>query len=119
MIYFIGGLNKFRKKKMIDNQAPFEYNPLNLSKQEETEKKEQSEPELPSTYICIGNENDGQLEVDLVQFREKNVSMRYLSFTFSGVNPKTGQLQSAFINIDNEEAFNTIREFFLQLDWKS
>ena len=104
---------------MIDNQAPFEYNPLNLSKQEETEKKEQSKPKLPSTYICIGNENDGQLEVDLVQFREKNVSMRYLSFTFSGVNPKTGQLQSAFINIDNEEAFNTIREFFLQLDWNS
>lgn len=73
----------------------------------------------PSTYLCIGNENDGQLEIDLVQFREKNVSMRYLSLTFSGVNHKTGQLQSAFINIDNEEAFNTIKDFFLQLDWKS
>lgn len=73
----------------------------------------------PSTYLCVGNENDGQLEIDLVQFREKNVSMRYLSLTFSGINHKTGQLQSAFINIDNEEAFNTIKEFFLQLDWKS
>lgn len=74
---------------------------------------------FPTTYIKIGDEQDGQLEVDLVQFREKNVSMRYLSFTFSGVNPKTGQLQSAFINIDNEEAFNVIKEFFLQLEWNS
>jgi hypothetical protein len=73
----------------------------------------------PSTYLCIGNQNDGQLEIDLVQFREKNVSMRYLSFTFSGINPKTGQIQSAFLNIDNEEAFNTIREFFGQLEWNS
>jgi hypothetical protein len=45
--------------------------------------------------------------------------MRYLSFTFSGINPKTGQMQSAFLNIDNEEAFNTIREFFNQLEWNS
>lgn len=82
-------------------------------------KKEEESDSFPSTYLCIGNENDGQLEIDLVQFREKNVSMRYLSFTFSGINHKTGQLQSAFINIDNEEAFNTIRDFFLQLDWKS
>jgi hypothetical protein len=98
---------------MIDNQAPYDYS------QDDKMEKEVSKQTFPSTYICIGNENDGQLEVDLVQFREKNVSMRYLSFTFSGVNPKTGQLQSAFINIDNEEAFKTIREFFLQLDWKS
>ena len=73
----------------------------------------------PSTYLCIGNENDGQLEIDLVQFREKNVSMRYLSLTFSGINHKTGQMQSAFINIDNEEAFETIKNFFNQLDWNS
>lgn len=72
-----------------------------------------------STYLCIGNEENGQLEIDLIQFREKNVSMRYLSFTFSGVNPKTGQIQSAFINIDNEEAFKTIKNFFNQLDWNS
>lgn len=73
----------------------------------------------PSTYLCIGNEQSGQLEVDLIQFREKNISMRYLSFTFSGINPKTGQIQSAFINIDNEEAFLTIKNFFKQLDWNS
>lgn len=73
----------------------------------------------PSTYLCIGNEQDGQLEIDLIQFREKNVSMRYLSFTFSGINPKTGQIQSAFINIDNEVAFDTIKNFFNQLDWNS
>ena len=73
----------------------------------------------PSTYLCIGNEQDGQLEIDLIQFREKNVSMRYLSFTYSGINPKTGQIQSAFINIDNEVAFDTIKNFFNQLDWNS
>lgn len=73
----------------------------------------------PSTYLCIGNQNDGQLEIDLVQFREKNVSMRYLSFTFSGINPKTGQIQSAFLNVDNEEAFILIKEFFSQLEWNS
>lgn len=86
---------------------------------EENKNQSENTPVFPSTYLCIGNEQDGQLEVDLIQFREKNVSMRYLSFTFSGVNPKTGQLQSAFINIDNEEAFNTIKEFFLQLNWNS
>lgn len=78
-----------------------------------------NESDFPTTYLCIGNEQDGQLEIDLVQFREKNVSMRYLSFTFSGVNPKTGQMQSAFINIDNHEAFEKIKEFFLQLHWNS
>lgn len=79
----------------------------------------QASQSTPSTYLCIGNEKDGQLEIDLIQFREKNVSMRYLAFTFSGVNPKSGEMQSAFINIDNEEAFNSIKSFFNQLDWKS
>lgn len=90
------------------NDDELEFNPNN-----------DSNSTSPSTYICIGNEQDGQLEIDLVQFREKNVSMRYLSFTFSGVNPKTGQMQSAFINIDNEDAFETIKDFFLQLQWNS
>jgi hypothetical protein len=97
-----------------------EKNFLNESNKEESNKMySDNKISEPLTYICIGNENDGQLEVDLVQFREKNVSMRYLSFTFSGINPKTGQLQSAFINIDNEEAFETIKTFFNQLDWNS
>jgi hypothetical protein len=99
---------------MTEDQAPYEFRDRDVQNQ----KKEQDRS-VPSTYACIGNENDGQLEIDLVQFREKNVSMRYLSFTFSGINPKTGQLQSAFINIDNEEAFNTIKEFFIQLEWDS
>lgn len=87
--------------------------------QEKAPAKNPKEDLFPSTYLKIGNEQDGQLEVDLVQFREKNVSMRYLSFTFSGINPKTGQLQSAFINIDNEEAFDIIKSFFIQLEWNS
>jgi len=99
---------------MLDNK-----NFINQSNSEEGEDMSPINNNEPLTYICIGNEHDGQLEVDLVQFREKNVSMRYLSFTFSGLNPKTGQIQSAFINIDNEEAFNTIKHFFNQLDWNS
>ena len=81
------------------------------------ERTNNSIPGMPSTYLNIGNDQDGKLEVDLVQFREKNVSMRYLSFTFSGINPKTGDIQSAFINVDNKEAFNVIKNFFTQLDW--
>lgn len=98
-------------------------NPLNSFSNEEDRTLDmnqvQNNYEGPSTYLCIGNEESGQLEVDLIQFREKNISMRYLSFTFSGINPKTGQIQSAFINIDNEEAFLTIKNFFKQLDWNS
>lgn len=92
----------------------------NLSKSDdENEIPDSLDKEEPSTYLCIGNENDGQLEIDLIQFREKNVSMRYLSFTFSGINPKNGQIQNAFINVDNKEAFETIKKFFSQLDWNS
>jgi hypothetical protein len=97
----------------------FDSNFISKSNPQEENNTNTDESNEPSTYLCIGNENDGQLEIDLIQFREKNVSMRYLSFTFSGINPKTGQVQSAFINIDNEDAFETIKKFFNQLDWNS
>lgn len=71
------------------------------------------------TYIAIGEPENSLLEIDLVTFREKNNSMRYLSFNFSGINPKTGEPQDAFVNIDSEESFNELKKFFIQLDWNS
>ena len=105
-------------KDLIQNSTP---SPISERLIPVDEKKDMmnKEDNEPSTYLCIGDQQNGQLEIDLIQFREKNVSMRYLSFTFSGINPKTGQIQSAFINIDNEEAFDVIKNFFSQLDWNS
>jgi hypothetical protein len=71
------------------------------------------------TYIAIGDIETSMLEVDLVTFREKNQEMRYLSMSYAGINPKTGDPQEAFINIDNEEAFNILKNFFMQLEWNS
>lgn len=71
------------------------------------------------TYISLGNDEMGKLEFDLVTFREKNVSMRYLSAIFSGINPKTNQAQESIMNIDNEEVFNELKKFFAQLEWNS
>lgn len=72
----------------------------------------------PQTYIGIGSQENGSLEFDLIAFREKGQQVRYLSITFSGNNPKTGESQESFINID-EEAFNTVKDFFRQLEWNS
>lgn len=71
------------------------------------------------TYIAIGEQESSLLEIDLVTFREKNQSMRYLSFNFSGINQKTGEAQESFVNIDSEEAFNQLKNFFIQLEWNS
>ncbi len=71
------------------------------------------------TYLSLGSDETGKLEFDLVTFREKNVSMRYLSANFSGINQKDGQLQESFMNIDSEEAFNELKKFFAQLEWNS
>jgi len=71
------------------------------------------------TYLAIGDVESTLLEVDLVTFREKNQEMRYLGLAFTGTNPKSGEPQEAFINIDNEEAFNIIKNFFAQLEWNS
>ncbi len=71
------------------------------------------------TYLAIGEPETSMLEVDLVTFREKNQEMRYLGLAFTGNNPKTNEPQEAFINIDNEEAFLIIKNFFAQLEWNS
>lgn len=78
-----------------------------------------TDKKVAQTYIAIGEETSSLLEIDLVTFREKNVEMRYLGFSFTGVNPKNDTPQEAFMNIDNEEAFYALKKFFAQLEWNS
>lgn len=74
------------------------------------------------TFLTIGNPENPEnpsLEIDLCTFRERNVEMRFLGFTFKGTNPKTDEPQTAFINILTEEEFLVIKKFFAQLEWNS
>lgn len=72
------------------------------------------------TYLSLGdpaNPKSGMLELDLVVFREKGEQTRYLSVTFS---QKDGDNEPASVSINlNEESFNSIREYFKNLDWNS
>lgn len=72
------------------------------------------------TYLCLGNpENpkDGQLELDLIAYREKGEQTKYLSLSFSQPD-EGGESNSVSVRL-NEESFNSIKEFFKQLDWNS
>lgn len=72
------------------------------------------------TYLCLGsaeNPSAGSLELDLVVFREKGEQTRYLNLSFAQPD-ENNETKSVSINL-NEESFNTIREFFKQLDWNS
>ena len=75
---------------------------------------------VSKTYLCLGdpeNTSSGTLELDLVAYREKGEQTRYLSVTF-GQKDDQGEPASVSINL-NEESFNTIREYFKNLDWNS
>lgn len=87
--------------------------------EEEQKMSEKLKENHKTTYIVIGSEETGLLEIDLVTFRQKNDEMRYLSIVFKGIDTRTGQEQDAFINIDNEDAFKELKKFFAQLDWNS
>ena len=68
------------------------------------------------TYLALGdaaNPNSGTLEFDLIVFREKGEQTRYLNVTFGekDQNPTSISL--------NEESFNSIKEYFKNLDWNS
>lgn len=66
----------------------------------------------PITYICLGNPDDGsKLELDLVTFREKGQQIKYFSVNFSEPEGKISK-----ISLD-ENSFNEIKKYFLQLDW--
>jgi len=72
------------------------------------------------TYFSYEDEAGGNLEVDLITFREKGIETRYLSMLFSGFdvrqNPPTPQ--QAYLNIESKEEFERFKSFFAQLDWE-
>lgn len=72
------------------------------------------------TYFSYQDEQGGNLEIDLITFREKGVETRYLSMLFSGqdVRQNPPVLQEAFLNIESREEFERIKTFFAQLDWE-
>jgi len=72
------------------------------------------------TYFCYQDESAGNLEIDLITFREKGVETRYLSLLFSGLDVRQNPPvpQEAFLNIESREEFERIKAFFAQLDWE-
>jgi len=64
-----------------------------------------------TTYICLSNEKGDKLEADLVTFREKGQQVKYFAITFT--NPEN---KESSITLD-QESFNSLKEFFTQLDW--
>jgi hypothetical protein len=72
------------------------------------------------TYFCYQDESAGNLEIDLITFREKGVETRYLSLLFSGLDVRQNPPvpQEAFLNIESREEFEKIKAFFAQLDWE-
>ena len=72
------------------------------------------------TYIALGdatNPESGKLELDLIVFREKGEQTRYLNVSFTQKD-EGGQPSTVAISL-NEESFNSIREFFKDLEWNS
>lgn len=72
------------------------------------------------TYLCLGDQSNpasGTLELDLVVFREKGEQTRCLNITFG---QKNGNNEPSSVSISlNEESFNSIKEYFKNLDWNS
>lgn len=79
---------------------------------------------LPVTYIEIITERDDEgqpisvLEVDLVISREKGRETRRLSMNFAGIDFEKKEMIEKTVDLD-EQSFETLKEFFSQLDWNS
>lgn len=72
------------------------------------------------TYFCFEDVDAGNLEIDLITFREKGVETRYLSLLFSGLDVRQNPpiQQEAYLNIESKEEFERIKAFFAQLEWE-
>ena len=104
-------------------QVPQVPQPQQVSQQPIVEENTQvKEPQIGSydTYFEYLDENGGNLEIDLVTFREKGVETRYLALIFSGVDVRKDPpvTQEAFLNIESRESFEEIKAFFAQLEWE-
>lgn len=77
-------------------------------------------PLINESYYASGSEATGGIEIDLVTNRVRNVQSRYLciSITNPKTEPDTETTGSIFL-IDNQEAFESLKKFFTQLEWDS
>lgn len=75
-----------------------------------------------STYIRVGSEEFGIIDIDLVTYRQKDEEVRYLlieSAGFSGEYDEAGNPvpTKTSVMIDSEEQFNKLKDFISNLDW--
>lgn len=73
----------------------------------------------PETYISLGDEETGLMQIDLISFRERGVHQKYLGIFFSGMDVRENppKKQEAFFSINSEEEFYKLKNFFQQLEW--
>lgn len=70
----------------------------------------------PVTYISLNTSEGVNFEVDLVTFREKGEQTKYLSIGFMD---ETQSPPFIFSRSLDQESFNTLKNFFSQLDWNN
>lgn len=73
---------------------------------------------LENTYLSMGSEEYGFLEIDLVTFREKGKEERYLSIGVNGFNEHSEIVNNVYCAIRNKEEFEQIKQFFANLTWE-
>ncbi len=87
--------------------------------QEKHDNLEQS-VENNKTYFSYKSPDGSLLEIDLVTFREKGSETRYLSFATIGIPTQVaeGQPTKVMLSIDTREDFESIKQFFSELNWE-
>lgn len=72
------------------------------------------------TYFKYQDQDGGNMEIDLITFREKGMETRYLSLSVTGINidnePPTPQ--QALLTIGSKDSFDKLKLFFSQLNWE-
>jgi len=80
-----------------------------------TEKKE------IKTYLGLSaegeNDQKDSIEFDLITARQRGTEIRYLSISIANGNANSPEAVTS-INVD-ENAFNEIKNFFLNLEWNA
>lgn len=101
-------------------QPPVQSQPVVQQQQQVFTPAPQSMIQECDTYFSYEDEVGGNLEVDLITFREKGMETRYLSILFSGfdVRQVPPVPQQAYLNIESREEFERFKSFFAQLDWE-
>lgn len=69
------------------------------------------------TFFSMGSSETGSIEIDLVTFRQKNQESKFLVIAMKEPGTPQDQKEDISFSIDNEEAFNLLKNFFVQLTW--